>query len=82
MEKLWFGSAECLGEKIGYGLLVQISEDGIMHYGVTVEYGGEVAAIPDITLKIGDILALAGLLRRGSVTPVTLLDVIEDWLER
>ena len=50
-------------------------------YGVMIrETGGESAALPDLTVSPARIDELAGLLLRGGVTPVTLRDVVDDWL--
>ncbi len=50
-------------------------------YGVMIrETGGESAALPGLTVSAARIDELAGLLVRGGVTPVTLRDVVDDWL--
>ena len=48
--------------------------------GVTVAESGETAHIPNVTLSRDAILALAELLARHDVTPVTAGDVVIDWL--
>ena len=50
-------------------------------YGVRVTGpDGECAEIPNITVSAGRIDELVDLLRRNQVSPVTLRDVVEDWL--
>ena len=50
-------------------------------YGVkVVGEDGEEAAVPDITISTSRIDALMELLIRNSVSPVTLRDVVDDWL--
>ena len=50
-------------------------------YGVRVTGpDGECAEIPNITVSAGRIDELVDLLRRNQVSPVTLRDVVDDWL--
>ena len=77
MRKLLVGAAECKGAPIHYYLLVETLENGVETYGVLVEYLTEV---PGITVFRHRAEALLELLRRGRVTPVTVRDVMEDWL--
>ena len=50
-------------------------------YGVKVTGpDGDYEAVPNITVSTGRIDELADLIRRNQVSPVTLRDVIEDWL--
>ena len=50
-------------------------------YGVKVTGpDGDWEAVPNITVSTGRIDELAELIRRNQVSPVTLRDVIEDWL--
>lgn len=50
-------------------------------YGVRVTGpDGECAEIPNITVNAGRIDELVDLLRRNQVSPVTLRDVVDDWL--
>lgn len=48
--------------------------------GVTIAQSGEKEEIWDITVCYRRIEALAGLVIRGSVTPCTLREVVDDWL--
>ncbi|MBM6926649.1 DUF6514 family protein [Pseudoflavonifractor phocaeensis] len=41
---------------------------------------GDWAEVPNITVSVRKIDALAELVRRNQVSPVTLRDVVEDWL--
>ncbi|WP_209344170.1 DUF6514 family protein [Flavonifractor sp. AGMB03687] len=50
-------------------------------YGVKVTGpDGDCEAVPNITVSTGRIDELVDLIRRNQVSPVTLRDVIEDWL--
>ncbi len=50
-------------------------------YGIkVVGWDGEEAVIPHITISIPRIDELVELLQRNGVTPVTLRDVVDDWL--
>ena len=50
-------------------------------YGVRVTGpDGDCAEIPNITVSAGRIDELVDLLRRNQVSPVTLRDVVDDWL--
>lgn len=64
-----------------YEILETVS-DGIFRYGIRISWRGETEEIADITTGRGEVLAFLELLRRGKVTPVSLRDVVEDWLER
>ncbi len=52
-------------------------------YGVKIaETGGAEAMAPDLTTSVSRIDELMDLLTRNTVTPVTLADVVSDWLDR
>ncbi|MDD3347139.1 DUF6514 family protein [Oscillibacter sp.] len=80
LEKRLFCTAECEGLSIQYYLLVQESTGGMETYGVSVECGEEQDLLPDLTISKWRVSALLEMLARGSVTPVTLRDIVEDWL--
>ena len=67
-----------------YAILVdEMSVGGLCceSYGVRATGpGGDREEVPNITVSVGRIDALAELLCRNQVSPVTLRDVIEDWL--
>lgn len=67
-----------------YAILVdEMSVGGLSceSYGVKViGPDGDWEAVPNITVSTGRIDELAELIRRNQVSPVTLRDVIEDWL--
>lgn len=74
------GDAECGGFPIHYYLLVETLKNDTELYGVAVEYRAERTEIPAVTVFRRRAEALAELLRRGQVTPVSARDVTEDWL--
>ena len=69
--------AICRGRLIRYRIITTGE-----NYGIAVAYGGEQAAIENLTPRREEIEALAVKLRKGRVTPVALRDVVEDWLLR
>ena len=73
-------------EGCGYRYAILVDEMAVgglccVSYGVKVTGpDGESEAIPNITVRAGRIDELAELVRRNQVSPVTLRDVVEDWL--
>lgn len=70
-----------------YGLLVEDIEVDGFHcesYGVAVtdSLTGESARCRHVTVSAMDALALLNTLAHGTVTPVSLAEVVEDWLGR
>ncbi len=64
-----------------YYLLAEENLEGTEQYGVRVESEtGDRAEVRKVTISSRSILELMGLLMRNTVTPVSLRDVIEDWL--
>lgn len=58
-----------------------VGEMSCESYGVRVTGpDGDCAEIPNITVSAGRIDELVDLLRRNQVSPVTLRDVVDDWL--
>ena len=49
-------------------------------YGILVEYLGEQAAVWNISSSKEAVESLLMRMQRGSVTPVSVLDVVEDWI--
>ena len=50
-------------------------------YGIRVaEQGGAEASVPNVTCSAARIDELSNLLLRNGVTPITLQDVLSDWL--
>ena len=80
MRKFFFDSA-ALGEStVEYSLVTGTPDADKGEYGILVESGGEAALIPSISVSRFWALELLGMMCRGLVTPVTALDVAEDWL--
>lgn len=80
MRKLLMGTALCRDLPVNYYLLAEMLRDGTETYGVLVEYGQEQEKLPAITISQQEIHSLLSALMEGCVTPVTLRDVVEDWL--
>ena len=74
------------GEAQGYRYAILVDEMAVgglccESYGIKVTGpDGESAAIANITVSAARIDELAELVRRNQVSPVTLRDVVEDWL--
>lgn len=74
------------GRKREYTYSVLVGEKNVgsfscEDYGVKIqETGGESAEIPDITVSAARIDDLMSLLIRNTVTPITLSDVVADWI--
>ena len=67
--------------QVTYYLLAEENLEGTEQYGVRVESEtGDRAEVRKVTISSRSILELMGLLMRNTVTPVSLRDVIEDWL--
>ena len=80
MRELYLGEASCGRGLVRYYLFAETREDYEESYGILAESGGERAAVPNITVSQRRIQALAEVLMRGAVTPLTLRDVVDDWL--
>ncbi len=80
MKKTLAGTAWCKDCQIHYYLLTDRLDHDLESYGVLVEYLGETAVCSGIAPRCRQIMELLELLQRGAVTPVTLGDVVEDWL--
>lgn len=80
MRKQLIGEARCRELPVRYYLLEDETDEGRPLYGIQVEYGGERMSILELTCSRQRAEALLGLLIRGCVTPVTVRDVVEDWL--
>lgn len=52
------------------------------NYGVRITYGATEAQVPGVTFSASEIIRLLCTLVESSVTPVTLRDVVDDWLLR
>ena len=77
MRKLFVGEARCRALPARYYLL---EEDAPGSYGVQIELEGEEASVTGLSPSRKRVLALAEALVRGTVTPVALRDVVDDWL--
>lgn len=81
MKKEFVAAADFSGSPIHYHLCTSHSGE-TTHYGVQASWRREEVCIPDITTRKEAAGELLELLRRGSVPPLALRDVVEDWLER
>ena len=75
MKKCLMVESPCLSSLARYYLLEYGGS-----YGVAVELEGETAAVPDLSPSRQRVEALTDALIRGTVTPVGLRDVVDDWL--
>ena len=80
MERIFVGAVSTPRGKIEYYLIKELcAEHGIV-YGITVILEKETAEITQITTQLHKIQELLHAMLRGSVTPVTVRDIVEDWL--
>jgi len=77
MKKLLVGEAGYRNSQARYYLLEEEQEGS---YGVRIELGDESASVEGLSPSRRRVEALAEALVRGRVTPVTLRDVVDDWL--
>ncbi|WP_325201342.1 DUF6514 family protein [Oscillibacter sp.] len=75
MHKLLVGEVPCLSSQARYYLLEEAGT-----FGVRIELEEEEASVTDLSPSRRKVQALAEALLRGSVTPVGLRDVVDDWL--
>ena len=75
LRKMLVGEVPCLSSQARYYLL---EEDG--NFGVQIELEGEEASVRDLSPSRQKVQDLAEALIRGTVTPVGLRDVVDDWL--
>lgn len=80
LRRILMGTGCCCGETVKYYLLEDAAGSIAEQYGISLECGKEQATLPGITVSQSRILSLLDTLISGSVTPVTLQDVVEDWL--
>lgn len=81
MRKMLAGSIDMGVFMLEYYLIAEPREDARTDYGVELcSSGGEQMCLRGITVSRGDAETLIALLMRNAVTPVTLCDVVEDWL--
>ena len=70
-----------VGERtVSYFLLSETDSTGRWHYGVSVQCGQEQTSVYNLSTHKGSVIALLEKMQRGSVTPVAVQDVAEDWL--
>ncbi len=74
------GNAMCGEELVEYYLLVEEMDGLLERYGVQVAGFGRTAEIRGITVCQERVLELARTLIRGTVTPLAVQDVVEDFL--
>ncbi len=80
MRKLLMGEAQCRAARARYYLLEEETVNSGPSYGVEVELEGETAAVRDLSPSRQKAAELAEVLAQGTVTPVALRDVVDDWL--
>lgn len=81
MNRTWEREITLGGMTVRYCLVEERLRTESVSYGIEVSTSaGERACVRDITDSYDGIRALLELLIRNTVTPVTLRDVIEDWL--
>ena len=74
------GEAGCRANPVYYYLLTNSQEHGERQYGVAIAYGEMWEAVPNLTSFRTRAQSLLETLIRGKVTPVSLRDIVDDWL--
>lgn len=83
MHSTLMGKQKILDRSAAYYLLTEEIGELCESYGVAVCFeDGEQCRIPGITCSQRGILCLIATLIRESVTPITLMDVVDDWILR
>lgn len=82
MRRIFVGTGSCGTEKLSYYLLAEDVGEAVENYGVQVDGLGETAAIRCVTLSQVHAQTLADSLMRNGVTPISIRDVVDDWLLR
>jgi len=81
LQRKLFATAVCSGLPVRYYLLRRQGTTG-QCYGIRVDYNGETVTAADLSASEMQVRQLLGMLVRGCVTPVTIADILEDWLLR
>ena len=79
MERRLMGEARCRASLVRYYLLEEDAGKEEV-YGVEIELEGETEAVRNLSPSRQRVAALLEALVRGTVTPVGLRDVVDDWL--
>lgn len=79
MRRILVGETDTLGEKTSYYILEQTT-GVIENYGVEIVRGAEKCCIEKIAVSGDRVWSLAELLLKNTVTPIALMDVVDDWL--
>lgn len=79
MRTYYVGTAGCLGYPIYY-YLTEETKDGVKSYGVLVKFKERHAYIPNLAPSRNLVQSLLETLIAGAVTPLTVHDIIDDWL--
>lgn len=68
--------------KLQYAVLVEETPSGLENYGIQITEAevGSFASAPGLTVSSQRICELTETLARNTVTPVALMDVLDDWL--
>jgi hypothetical protein len=84
MREVWIGRQTVAKRNYDYYILVREmkKESGVYgeNYGLAISSGDERAEVRDITVSADRIRHLATLLMVQTVTPLTLCEIVEDWL--
>lgn len=75
-------TSECMGNPIEYSLISDLSDVGIETYGILVQLGDERVVIHDLSSSPDEVQKLLVCMANGAVSPVSVHDIVEDWLLR
>jgi len=74
------GTAKMQEGVVSYYLLTQTHTYEEKPYGLLVEYLGEQAEVRNLSKSKKAIEELLAAMQRGTVTPISVPDVVEDWI--
>ena len=80
MEKYPVGEAVLGEERIRYYLVQDSFNGNQVSYGIAVELGKEQVVIENLSNSDRRVRTLLSCMERGTVTPVSVPDIVEDWL--
>ena len=69
-------------ESIRYYLIESPFLGKIPSFGIVVEFRGERIVIKDLAFSEQQVRGLLERMKHGTVTPVSVRDIVEDWLAR
>lgn len=80
MEARLYQTARICGRSVAYFLILESTEQGMLTYGIRVRSDEEETVVRNLSTSFETVVDLLETFVRGEVTPVSVPDLIEDWL--